>query len=34
LGSTFYAQSIWAWGCATASPFNLSSSNGLAITIM
>ena len=33
LGSTFYAQSIWAWGCATASPFNLSSSNGLAITI-
>lgn len=33
-GLTFYAQSIWAWtSCTTAPPLNLSSSNGLAITI-
>jgi hypothetical protein len=34
VGSTFYAQSIWAWtGCSTPSQFGLSSSNGLAVTI-
>jgi hypothetical protein len=34
VGLTFYAQSIWAWtGCTAAPPLNLSSSNGLAITI-
>ncbi|MBL8692889.1 MAG: hypothetical protein JNJ88_02210 [Planctomycetes bacterium] len=34
LGQTFYAQSIWAWtGCSTPSPYALSSSNGLALTV-
>jgi len=34
LGQTFYAQSIWAWTtCSTPSPYALSSSNGLALTV-
>jgi hypothetical protein len=32
-GSSFFAEAIFAWGCPTASPFGLSASNGLSITI-
>jgi hypothetical protein len=34
VGNTYYAQSLWAWtGCTANPPFNLSTSNGLAVTI-
>jgi hypothetical protein len=34
VGATYYASEVWAWSSCALPPFNLSSSRGLAITIL